>query len=65
MKGESIIPGERPLTVEDLTLIRDMHQAGRSADEIAARVGGVDPVRIAAMVAPQRPTPKKVWRKRR
>lgn len=65
MKGESIIPGERPITADELRLIRDMASAGRSADEIAARIGNIEPIRIAAMIAPKRPPPKKTWRKRR
>jgi hypothetical protein len=62
--AESIIPGERTLSGDEMRLIQDMHQAGRTPEDIAARIGGVEPVRIAALVAPKRPTPKKVWRRR-
>lgn len=65
MIGESVIPGDRPLSMDELRLIQDMARAGRPADEIAARLGNVDPNRIAAMIAPKRHVPKKQWKGRR
>lgn len=62
---ESIIPGERSLSEDEVRLIRNMAAAGRKADEIAARIGNVDVNRIAAMIAPRRFAPKKAWKGRR
>lgn len=63
--SESIIPGERAITVDEMRMVRDMAQAGRNAEQIAAHLPGVDPDRIAALLAPKRPTPKKQWKGRR
>ena len=63
--SESLIPGERPITADELRLIREMASAGRSAEEIAARIGNVETIRIAAMIAPKRPAPRKAWNGRR
>jgi hypothetical protein len=65
MIGESIIPGERPITADEMRVIRDMAEAGRSAEDIAARIGNVEPIRIAAMIAPKRPAARKAWKGRR
>lgn len=63
--SEGIIPGERTLDMDEMRVIQDMHQAGRTAEDIAARIGGVDPIRIAALLAPKRPVARKVWKGRR
>lgn len=65
MSFESIIPGQRPITVEEMRMVRDMAQAGRSPAEIAARLPGVDEDRIAALLAPKRTAPIRSFTPRR
>lgn len=63
----SIIPGDRTITADEMRLIRDMHAAGRSLDDIADVVPGIaathtDAVnRLASMLSPPRRAPKKTW----
>jgi hypothetical protein len=67
----SIIPGERDLSVEEEAAIRRLHAQGRSLDDIARCIAGLAPThadgvnRLAAMLAPKRATPRKVWKGKR
>jgi homoserine trans-succinylase len=71
MTHESVIPGERPITAEEMRLIRDMKAAGRSLDDIAITIGNLAPShtetvnRLASMLAPKRQAPGRPFTPRR
>ena len=69
--SESLLPGNRPITGDELRLIRDMHASGRSLDDIARAVPNLaaDHVeatnRLAGLLAPARKPVPKQWQGRR
>lgn len=67
----SILPGERDLSADEVAAIRREHAAGRSLDELARSIAGLAPThadgvnRLAALLAPKRPQPRKTWKGKR
>lgn len=67
----SILPGEPDLPAETLATIREMRAAGRPLEAIARAFPDLAPdqgqavMRLAALLAPKRPAPVKVWKGKR
>jgi hypothetical protein len=68
---ESVLPDERRITDDEMRLIHDMKNAGRSLDDIASTVRNLAPthdlavMRLASMLGPKRGAPVRTYTPRR